>query len=110
MRQLFVERVGRPDRTYVWGDSLGGLITQLLAERHPDWVDGAAPLCGVLGGTNRNFDLALDLAFAVKALVDPKFKISGYASYEEAVAAFEGRTSRCWRRPAGRWPGWRRCC
>lgn len=90
LRDFFVQRVGRPDRTYVWGDSLGGLITQLLAERHPDWVDGAAPLCGVLGGTNRNFDLALDLAFAVKALVHPKLKVTGYASYEEAVAAFEG--------------------
>jgi pimeloyl-ACP methyl ester carboxylesterase len=90
LRDFFVERVGRPHRTYLWGDSLGGLITQLLAEKHPDWVDGAAPLCGVLAGTNRNFDLALDLAFAVQALVHPPLAVAGYASHEEAVAAFRG--------------------
>jgi pimeloyl-ACP methyl ester carboxylesterase len=90
LHEFFGQKVGRPDRTYVWGDSLGGLITELLAEKHPDWVAGAAPLCGVLGGSTLNFDLALDLAFALKALVDPTFKITDYASYEEAVAAFQG--------------------
>lgn len=90
LRDFFVQRVGKPDRTYAWGDSLGGLISQLLAERHPDWVHGAAPLCGVLGGTNLNFDLALDLAFAIKTLVHPRLKLTGYASYEEAVANFRG--------------------
>jgi pimeloyl-ACP methyl ester carboxylesterase len=81
--------VGRPDRTYVWGDSLGGLITELLAEKHPDWVR-AAPLCGVLGGPNRNFDLALDLAFAIKTLVHPRLKLTGFSSYADAVDAFDG--------------------
>jgi pimeloyl-ACP methyl ester carboxylesterase len=90
LHDFFARRVGRPDRTYVWGDSLGGLISQLLAERHPDWVSGAAPLCGVLGGTNRNFDLALDVAFAIKTLVHPPLELTGYASYEEAVASFRG--------------------
>ena len=85
-----MREVGRPDRTYLWGDSLGGLITELLAEKHPDWVSGAAPLCGVLGGANRNFDLALDLAFAIKTLVHPPLKLTGYASYDEAVASFRG--------------------
>jgi len=90
LHDFFVQQVGRPDRTYAWGDSLGGLITELLAEKHPDWVSGAAPLCGVLGGSNRNFDLALDLAFAIKTLVYPRLKLTGYASYEEAVANFRG--------------------
>ena len=90
LHDWFAGNVGKPDRTYVWGDSLGGLITQLLAEKHPEWVSGAAPLCGVLGGTNLNFDLALDLAFAVKALVHPQLKLSGYSSYEDAVANFDG--------------------
>jgi pimeloyl-ACP methyl ester carboxylesterase len=90
LHDWFTKNVGTPDRTYVWGDSLGGLITELLAEKHPEWVAGSAPMCGVLGGTNLNFDLALDLAFAVKTLVYPQFKISGYSSYEEAVANFQG--------------------
>jgi pimeloyl-ACP methyl ester carboxylesterase len=56
--RLLRQKVGQPDRTYVWGESLGGLVTEMLAEKHPDWIAGAAPLCGVLGGTNLNFDLA----------------------------------------------------
>ena len=43
LHDYFVEKVGKPDRTYVWGESLGGLITEILAEKDPDWVAGAAP-------------------------------------------------------------------
>jgi pimeloyl-ACP methyl ester carboxylesterase len=89
LHDFFVQKVGRPARTYVWGESLGGLITEMLAEKHPDWIAGAAPVCGVLGGTNLNFDLALDLAYGVKALLDPGLKTDGYASYQEAVASFQ---------------------
>ncbi len=88
LHDFFGRKVGRPDRTYVWGESLGGLITELLAEKHPDWVAGAAPLCGVIGGTNLNFDLAMDLAYGVKTLLDPGLKTHGYASFPEAVANF----------------------
>jgi pimeloyl-ACP methyl ester carboxylesterase len=85
----FVKLVGTPKRTYVWGDSLGGLVTELLAEAHPDWVDGAAPMCGVLAGPNYNFDAALDVAFAVKALIDPQLKLTGYTSQEDASANWQ---------------------
>lgn len=88
LHDFFTAKVGTPDRTYLWGESLGGLITETLAEKHPEWVAGAAPLCGVIGGSNLNFDLALDVAFAVKTLVYPRFTLTGYASYEEAVATF----------------------
>jgi pimeloyl-ACP methyl ester carboxylesterase len=90
LHDYFTANVGKPDRTYVWGESLGGLITETLAEKHPDWIAGAAPVCGVLGGSNLNFDLALDLAWSVKTLLYPQFKIEGYASHDEAVAAFQG--------------------
>ena len=71
-------------RVYVWGASLGGLITQTLAERHPGLVDGVAPLCGVLGGTDLNLDLALDAAVAVKTFFAPTLKLTGYTSLREA--------------------------
>ncbi len=87
---FFIEEVGEPDRTYVWGDSLGGLITQTVAEKHPEWVSGAAPLCGVLAGSNLNLDLALDVAYAVKTLIYPDLKLTGFASHEEAVENWEG--------------------
>jgi pimeloyl-ACP methyl ester carboxylesterase len=89
LHDFFVQKVGTPHRTYVWGESLGGLITEMLAEKHPDWVAGAAPLCGVLGGTNLNFDLAMDLGYGVKTLLDPGFQTDGFSSYQDAVAAFE---------------------
>ena len=88
LHDFFVQKVGKPDRTYVWGESLGGLVTELLAEKHPDWIAGAAPLCGVLGGTNLNFDLAMDVAYGVKTLLAPGLKTDDYASYDEAQASF----------------------
>jgi pimeloyl-ACP methyl ester carboxylesterase len=85
LRAKFVSIVGKPNRTYVWGDSLGGLITEILAEKHPDWIDGAAPMCGAVAGPNLNFDVALDVAYAVKTLIDPNLKLTGYTSATDAA-------------------------
>lgn len=90
LHQFFASKIADPYRVYVWGDSLGGLITEVLAEKHPDWISGVAPLCGVLAGTNRNLDLALDVAYAVKTLIYPDLKLTGYASYDEAVQNWQG--------------------
>ncbi len=89
LRAHFVKLVGTPKRTYLWGDSLGGLVTQLLAEKHPEWADGAAPMCGVLAGPNHNFDAALDVAYAVKALIDPQLKLTGYTDQQDASANWQ---------------------
>ena len=89
LHDKFVQLVGKPKRTYVWGDSLGGLITEVLAEQNPSWVDGSAPMCGALAGPNYNFDAALDVAFAVKALIDPQLKLTGYASDAEAASNWQ---------------------
>ena len=73
-------------RVYAWGASLGGLITETLAETHADLVSGVAPVCGVLAGTNKNLDLALDVAVAVKQFFYPQLKLKGYSSAAEAQA------------------------
>jgi hypothetical protein len=85
----FVDEVAEPDRTYVWGDSLGGLVTQVLAERNPDWVTAAAPLCGVLAGPVANLDLALDVSYATKTLLAPELELSGYTDFDDAVASWQ---------------------
>lgn len=90
---FFSANVATPNRVYVWGDSLGGLITQTLSEKHPEWVSGAAPLCGAVAGLEPNINLALDTAYGVQQLLDPEMKISGYATYEEAVQAWQGAAS-----------------
>ncbi|HEY2042787.1 MAG TPA: hypothetical protein VGH11_08925 [Jatrophihabitans sp.] len=86
---FFSSTVGKPQHVYVWGESLGGLITETLAETHQPWISGAAPLCGVLGGTNLNLDLALDVAYAVKTLVYPDLKLTGFSSHADAVAQWK---------------------
>lgn len=89
LREYFVENIADPDRTYVWGDSLGGLITQLLAERNPDWVTAAAPLCGVLAGPTANLDLALDVSYATRTLLAPQLQLTGYDSFDDAAASWQ---------------------
>jgi pimeloyl-ACP methyl ester carboxylesterase len=92
LHDFFASKVGTPRRTYVWGASLGGLITQLISEKHGDWVTGAAPECGAVAGTTENLDGALAIAYLVKTLIDPTLKITGYASAQEAIAAFQQAT------------------
>lgn len=89
LHDKFVQLVGKPKRTYVWGDSLGGLISEVIAQQNPKWVDGVAPMCGALAGPNLNLDLALDVAYATKALIDPELKLTGYTSSEDATAEWE---------------------
>ena len=45
----------------------------------------------MLAGSNLNLDLALDVAYAVKTLIYPDLKLTGFASHEEAVAELAGR-------------------
>jgi pimeloyl-ACP methyl ester carboxylesterase len=76
--EFFATTVGKPERVYAWGDSLGGLVTMETAEKNPDWVSGAAPLCGVVGGVVPNFDLAMDVQYGIRELIDPDFQVTGY--------------------------------
>jgi pimeloyl-ACP methyl ester carboxylesterase len=94
LQKFFSENVGQPYRTLVWGDSLGGLITQTIAEKHPEWVDGAAPLCGAVAGVVPNMNLALDVSYATKTLLYPEMKLTGYTSYEESVKTWEEAVKR----------------
>jgi alpha-beta hydrolase superfamily lysophospholipase len=51
LRRHFVARYGRPDSTFVTGNSMGGLITLATIEGRPEAYDGALPLCGILSPT-----------------------------------------------------------
>jgi pimeloyl-ACP methyl ester carboxylesterase len=89
LHRWFADKVAQPRRVYVWGESLGGLITEMIAEKHPDWVSGAAPMCGVLAGTNPNLDGALDVAYMLRQIVVPHLKLTGFQSFDEAFGQFE---------------------
>jgi pimeloyl-ACP methyl ester carboxylesterase len=48
---LFERFLGPPERTYLAGASLGGIVTLEVAERYPERYDGALPVCGPVGGS-----------------------------------------------------------
>ena len=60
----FRDMVGLPQRTILWGRSMGGLMTLGMIEKFPGLYDGAIALCPPAAGTPRRFDQALDLALA----------------------------------------------
>lgn len=62
----FREMVGRPQRTIIWGKSMGGLIALGMIEKFPGLYDGAVALCPPAAGTPRRVDQNLDAALAYK--------------------------------------------
>src|SRR5947209_16639118 len=50
LRPLFASYFGKPQRTYIIGRSLGGLVTMRLIEKYPDPYSGALALCSPVGG------------------------------------------------------------
>ena len=59
--------VGKPDRVYFTGASMGGHITAVAIEQYPKSYDGALPVCGVLGDFEL-FDYFLDFNVAAQQL------------------------------------------
>jgi dienelactone hydrolase len=64
LTRFFRDRFGKPDRTILWGFSLGSLVTFRSIEKYPDIYDGAIPACGVGAGTPRAIDRSIDLSLA----------------------------------------------
>lgn len=48
---LYTSRLGRPNRTFIIGVSLGGIIGLKLIEKYPEQYAGALLVSGVVGGT-----------------------------------------------------------
>ncbi len=53
LRGLFAAAFGPPRRSFIAGQSMGGLIAVALAETHPEHYSGALPMCGGVGGSLR---------------------------------------------------------
>jgi pimeloyl-ACP methyl ester carboxylesterase len=49
LRKHYIQKYGKPKRTYVTGHSMGGTITLALAELYPDVYDAALQMCGPVG-------------------------------------------------------------
>ncbi|AXL92611.1 hypothetical protein C4J65_33285 [Streptomyces sp. CB09001] len=64
VRRLFTDRFGRPEHTYLHGQSWGGNVAAKVAEtygRQPGAYDGVLLTNGVLGGGSRGYDYRVDL-------------------------------------------------
>jgi pimeloyl-ACP methyl ester carboxylesterase len=71
-----------------WGGSLGGIITQALAEKYPTLVDAVAPLC-MADNVNAELTMAGDFLWGTKVLFNPAIKGGNYSAgidgYKEAM-------------------------
>jgi hypothetical protein len=67
LAELFRDLVGRPDRTYLTGVSMGGYIIGRSIEDFPHFYDGALPMCGVMGDQTL-LDFFLDYNLVAQAL------------------------------------------
>lgn len=85
LAQLFNGLVGKPDRTYITGHSMGGHVTGVAIEQYPKAFDGAVPMCGVMGD-NALFDYFLSFNLVAQALtgVDAVFPVDP-ATYQFQV-------------------------
>jgi len=84
----FKKQFTKTTKVIAWGESLGGFITQALAEKHPDLFSAAAPLC-MASDITPLMTMAGDALWGIKTFFDPTIKGGGYsagaAGYAEAM-------------------------
>jgi pimeloyl-ACP methyl ester carboxylesterase len=84
----FKKKFTTTKKVVAWGQSLGGIITQTLAEKYPNLVDAAAPLC-MADNIAAEYTMAGDFLWAFKTFFNPAIKGGNYsagaAGYVEAM-------------------------
>ena len=81
---LFSGIAGNPSKTWITGHSMGGHITGVLIEQHPQSYVGALPMCGVMGD-NELFDYFLDFNLVAQALAGVQAVFPFPTDYQTAV-------------------------
>ena len=85
---LFKKQFTKTTKVVAWGESLGGFITQALAEKHADLFSAAAPLC-MASDITPLMTMAGDALWGIKTFFDPSIKGGNYsagtAGYAEAM-------------------------
>ena len=70
-----------------WGQSLGAMHTQILAEKHPELVDGVILACPAANPQDALMTYFGDALWGFKALFDPSIKVGGYSTDPATRAA-----------------------
>lgn len=81
----FKKQFPKTTKVVAWGSSLGGVITQGLAEKHPDLVSAVAPMC-MADNVAPQLTMAGDFLWGVKVLFDPSIKAGNYSAGAAGVA------------------------
>jgi pimeloyl-ACP methyl ester carboxylesterase len=81
----FKKQFPKTTKVVAWGASLGGVITQGLAEKYPNLIDAAAPLC-MADNIAPQLTMAGDFLWGVKVLFDPTIKGGNYSAGAAGVA------------------------
>ena len=85
---VFKKQYPKTTKVVAWGNSLGGFITQALAEKHPELISAAAPMC-MASDVTPLMTMAGDALWGIKTFFDPTIKGGGYsagaAGYAEAM-------------------------
>ena len=70
-----------------WGESLGAMHSQMLAEKHPELVDGVILGCPAANPQDALMAYFGDALWGFKALFDPSIKVGGYSTDPATRAA-----------------------
>ena len=81
----FKKQFPKTTKVVAWGSSLGGVITQGLAEKYPNLVSAVAPMC-MADNIAPQLTMAGDFLWGVKVLFDPTIKAGNYSAGAAGVA------------------------
>ena len=81
----FKKQFPKTTKVVAWGSSLGGVITQGLAEKYPELVSAVAPMC-MADNIAPQLTAAGDFLWGVKVLFDPSIKGGNYSPGAAGVA------------------------
>lgn len=81
----FKKQFPKTTKVVAWGSSLGGVITQGLAEKYPNLVSAVAPMC-MADNIEPQLTGAGDFLWGIKVLFDPTIKAGNYSAGAAGVA------------------------
>ncbi len=107
----FKKQFPKTEKVIAWGSSLGGVITQGLAEKNPSLVSAVAPMC-MADNIEPQLTGAGDFLWGLKTLFDPTIKAGNYSagaagvaeSYADLVKVFTVMGKLQAAIPTGAWP------
>ena len=76
---VFKAQFPKTTKVVAWGSSLGAVITQGLAEKYPNLISAAAPMC-LADNVPAELTMAGDFLWGLKVLFDPSIKGGNYSA------------------------------